>query len=218
MLVYERRLLGRGSLSGATHRLSELPGPSLTAWRNPWVLWATWRAVSRLMRRSISAILLLLWTLPVPAATLPGRVLWVTDGDTLVVLGPGHAQHEVQLAGVDAPELNQPYGVASKNRLSRRIAGRFVVVNWNKRDRYKRILGTVLLSEQDVCLEQVRAGLAWRDKRYQGEQRPSERRRYARAEQQAQEAKRGLWAGPDPIPPWEWRRGRRAAEEQPTQD
>ena len=61
----------------------------------------------RTMIRSISAILLLLWFLPGAAGTLPGRMLWVTDGDTLVVLGPGNAHHKVRLTSIDAPELDQ---------------------------------------------------------------------------------------------------------------
>ncbi len=171
------------------------------------------------MRFISAALLALIWTLPATGATLPGRVLWVTDGDTLVILGPSNAQHKVRLASIDAPELKQPYGDASKDHLSRRVAGRFVVVDWDKRDRYKRIVGKVLLGDQDVCLEQVRAGLAWHYKRYQGEQSPGDRLRYARAEEEAQEAKRGLWADADPISPWEWRRGRRSDEgEQPTED
>ena len=163
------------------------------------------------MIRSISAVLLLLWLLPAGAATLPGRVLWVTEGDILVLLGPGNAQHKVRLAGIDAPELNQPYGDAAKANLSRRVVGRFVVVEWDRRDRHERIVGKVLLSGRDVCLEQVRAGLAWHDKPYQVEQTSSDRLRYVRAEAEAQETKRGLWADPDPISPWEWRHGRRPA-------
>ncbi len=156
-----------------------------------------------------------LWVLPAAGATLPGRVLWVTDGDTLVVLGPGNAQHKVRLAGIVAPELDQRYGQASKGHLSRRVAGRFVVIEWSRRDQYGRIVGKVRLAEQDVSLEQVRAGLAWHYSRYQGEQSPTDRLRYARAEEEAQDARRGLWADANPIPPWEWRHGRRSAEEEP---
>ncbi len=168
--------------------------------------------------RFFIAILLLLWALPAPAASLPGRVLWVTDGNTLVVLGPGNAQHKVRLAGIDAPELEQRYGQASKDHLSRRVAGRFVVVEWDRRDYDKRIVGKVVLGDQDVCLEQVQSGLAWHYKRYQGEQTSGDRLRYARAEEEAQDARRGLWADADPIPPWEWRRGMRSGEDEPAPD
>ena len=54
--------------------------------------------------------------------------------------------------------------------------------------------------------------MAWHYKCYQDEQSPEDRRLYARAEQEAREAKRGLWVDPAPVPPWDFRRGRRGAE------
>ncbi len=86
------------------------------------------------------------------------------------------------------------------------------MVDWDKRDRYKRIIGKVLMGDHDVCLEQVRVGLAWYYKRYQDDQTPTDRLRYARAEEEAQDTRRGLWVDSDPPPPWEWRRGTRSAE------
>ena len=147
----------------------------------------------------------LLWTLPASAATLPGRVLWVVDGDTITILGPGNAQYRVNLAGIDAPELDQRYGRTSKEHLTRRVAGRFVVVEWHKRDRYGGLVGKVLVSGKDVCLKQVAAGLAWYDRTYQRYQNPGDRESYARVEEEAREAKRGLWADPEPMPPSKWR-------------
>ena len=137
-------------------------------------------------------------------------MLWVTDGDTLTVLGPGNAQYQVDLAGIDAPELGQRYGQTSKARLSRLVTGYFVLVDWQERDPYKRFVGKVLMSGQDVGLEQLRAGLAWHCDRYQHDQTPREREAYAQAEEEAQEAHRGLWADDDPISPWDWRGGKRS--------
>ena len=154
-------------------------------------------------------ILILLLTLTqsvVIAGTLTGRVVRVTDGDTIVVLGPGNAQHKVRLQGIDAPERGQAYGTKSKDHLSDSVAGKFVVVEYDKRDRYERILGKVLLSDEDMNLEQVKAGLAWHYKRYADEQSIGDREAYAAAEEAAQDARRGLWSDPEPVPPWEWRR------------
>jgi len=67
-----------------------------------------------------------------------------------------------------------------------------------------------------VCLEQVRAGLAWHNKHDQDEQTQTDRLIYARAEEEARGDERGLWADPKPIPPWEWRSGKRLPEEEPT--
>jgi endonuclease YncB( thermonuclease family) len=74
----------------------------------------------------------------------------VTDGDTIVVLDSANAQHKIRLTGIDAPERKQAFGTKSKEHLSDSVAGKFVVVDYSKRDRYQRILGKVLLSDQDI--------------------------------------------------------------------
>ena len=81
-----------------------------------------------------------------------------------------------------------------------------MVVDYHKRDYYKRILGKVLLSDQDMNLEQVRAGLAWHYKKYQKDQTSADRELYSEAEIEAREAGRGLWYDADPVPPWEYRK------------
>ena len=143
------------------------------------------------------------------ADTLTGRVVRVTDGDTIVVLDAGNAQHKIRLTGIDAPERGQAYGTKSKEHLSDSVAGKFVVVEYEKRDRYEQILGKVLLSGDDVNLEQVRAGLAWHYKKYQGEQTVADRVRYSDAEMDARRHERGLWGDPSPVPPWDYRKAQR---------
>lgn len=136
---------------------------------------------------------------------LPGQVVRVVDGDTLVLEVSG-GRHRVRLAGIDAPERNQPWGEASTRELRRMVAGRHVVVDWEKKDRWKRIIGVVRLADEDVNLHMVDRGMAWHFKRYAADQSPAMREEYAAAETEAREARRGLWSDPDPIPPWEWRK------------
>ncbi len=154
---------------------------------------------------------LLTFPFSVFAEVLTGRVIRVADGDTVTVLDHWKTQHKVRLQGIDAPERGQPYGKASGKHLSGLVAGRFVVVEYEKRDRYKRIVGKVLLSGEDVNLRQIEAGLAWHYKKYEMEQSAEDRALYAAAEVEAREAKRGLWVEPEPEPvaPWEWRKLRR---------
>lgn len=136
---------------------------------------------------------------------LPGRVVRVVDGNTIIVEVAG-AQHQVRMAGIDAPEKNQPWGEASTRELSKQVAGKHVVVNWYKRDRRKRLIGIVRLAGEDVNLHMVDRGLAWHYERCAHEQDPSDRATYSAAEKSAQDARRGLWSDPAPVPPWEWRR------------
>jgi endonuclease YncB( thermonuclease family) len=84
-----------------------------------------------------------------------------------------------------------------------------VVVEYDKRDRYERILGKVLLSDQDMNLEQIKAGLAWHYKKYQNEQTTADRVKYSDAERAARMEKRGLWHDANPVPPWEYRQAKR---------
>lgn len=145
----------------------------------------------------------------VQAGTLTGRVVRVSDGDTIVVLDSGNAQHKIRLTGIDAPERGQAYGTKSKDYLSDSVAGKFVVVEYEKRDRYQRILGKVLLSSEDMNIEQVKAGFAWHYKKYQDEQTPADRELYSKTEIEAREDRRGLWHDPEPVPPWEFRETKR---------
>ncbi len=89
------------------------------------------------------------------------------------------------------------------------VAGKFVVVEYEKRDRYGRVVGKVLLSNEDINLKQIEAGLVWHYKKYQKEQSREDREAYAKEAEEASDAKRGLWRQPDPVPPWEWRKMKR---------
>ena len=139
------------------------------------------------------------------ADTLTGRVVKVSDGDTITVL-TGRFQHRVRLAGIDAPEIKQPFGQASRKHLASMIAGKIVTVEWHKRDKYGRIVGKIILDAMDVCLEQIRYGFAWHYKKYEGEQSDNERTAYAGAEVVARSMRYGLWVEDRTIPPWEYRK------------
>ena len=129
----------------------------------------------------------------------------VSDGDTVTVLDGLHAQHRIRLAGIDAPEKAQPYGDASKRHLSDLVFGKSVTVEYEKHDRYERIVGKIMNGGHDASLEQLRVGLAWHYKRYQRDQSRTDRSAYAEIEHEAQQAHTGLWRDPDPVPPWTWR-------------
>ena len=154
--------------------------------------------------RSVLFIVLCLATC-VHAVELRGKIVGVSDGDTVVVLDAERHQHKVRLAGIDAPEKAQAFSQASKTSLSDQIFGREVVVTWDKRDRYGRIIGKISVDFRDVCLEQVRRGMAWHYKQYLRDQAPDDRGAYAEAEVAARATRVGLWHDVAPVPPWEWR-------------
>ncbi len=134
----------------------------------------------------------------------------ITDGDTVNILDATDTKHRIRLAGIDdAPERKQPFGEASTLHLAKNATFQVVTVEYDKRDRYGRVVGKILLNGVDLCLEQVRAGLAWHYKKYQREQSPADRPLYARAEVEARKAGRGLWVDLKAMPPWGWRRKKR---------
>ena len=136
---------------------------------------------------------------------LRGKVIGVSDGDTITILDSANAQHKIRLTGIDAPEKAQAFGQASKKTLSDLIFNKEVEVLWVKHDRYQRILGKVVLNSEDICLEQVRRGMAWHYKKYQNEQSPEDRTNYSDAEKKARDAKIGLWIDPAPMEPAQFR-------------
>lgn len=143
------------------------------------------------------------------AQTIAGKVVGVSDGDTLTVLDAGRKQHKIRLSGIDAPEKAQPFGQRSKENLSRLVFGKQVNVDLGKTDRYGRSVGKVIVGGVDANLEQVRAGYAWHYKKYEGEQPYEDRRVYARAEAGAREDRLGLWRESTQVAPWDWRGCRR---------
>jgi Micrococcal nuclease (thermonuclease) homologs len=109
----------------------------------------------------------------------------VQDGDTITVLDAANANHRIRLVGINAPENGQAFGTRSGQNLSQAVFNKVVTIEWSKHDRYGRILGKVMLGSQDVCLEQISAGMAWHYKYYQDEQTPEDRKLYADAEDTA---------------------------------
>ena len=155
--------------------------------------------------RLITFCFLVFASVAVPADSVTGKVVKVVDGDTVYVLDANYQQHKIRLAGIDAPERKQAYGLASRKHLASLVAGQQVTVEYRKRDRYGRIVGKVLHNGIDACLEQVKAGFAWHYKKYQYEQSREDSKRYADAEKQARVARLGLWGENNPTPPWEYR-------------
>ena len=156
---------------------------------------------------------LLLWfavSTTTVAEILHGRIVGVSDGDTVTLLDTAKTTHKVRLMGIDAPEKSQPFGTRSKQSLSSLIFGKYVAVEWSKKDRYGRLIAKISTPNiPDINLEQVKLGMAWHYKDYQREQSSTDREAYANAEDEARTYQRGLWADSEPVAPWEFRKAKR---------
>jgi endonuclease YncB( thermonuclease family) len=156
------------------------------------------------MKRLLSLVVMLLGLLVCNAnATniLQGLVVGVSDGDSLTLLDIEKRQYKIRLQGIDAPEIKQAYGQKSKESLSKLVYNKTIKVHWSKKDRFGRTVGQVMLGDIDICLEQVKRGLAWHFKDYQDEQSVKDRDLYDRAEVEARELRLGLWQDAAPIEP-----------------
>jgi endonuclease YncB( thermonuclease family) len=171
--------------------------------------------MNQLRRLAVTTVLALgaLFSFSVHADILTGRIVGVSDGDTVTLLDANHRQYKIRLTGIDAPEKKMPFGQRSKEHLSDLVFSKDVQVETEKLDRYGRTLGKILFDRKDINLAMVNAGLAWHYKKYQQEQSASDRLLYAHAEDQARQQRNGLWRDPSPTPPWEWRKGARTKDD-----
>jgi endonuclease YncB( thermonuclease family) len=136
------------------------------------------------------------------ATTMEGEVLRVKDGDSLMLYRPDVKRtSEVRLAGIDAPELAQPWGLQARSALRRKVQGRTVRVEVTDRDRYGRLVARIWVGPTYVNAYMAQYGHAWAFDRYLNDSRIRQGQTLARRE------KRGLWALPpaDRLPPPTWR-------------
>lgn len=152
---------------------------------------------------------LLFFTILSFADELIGKVIKVSDGDTITVLDSNNQKHKIRLKGIDAPESQQVYGVISTQSLSELVYDKEVIVNWDKKDKYYRILGKVIVDGKDANYLQLKKGLAWYYKQYEKDLSDEDKHRYSEAEEWARNYTEGLWTDSKSIPPWEFRHKRK---------
>jgi endonuclease YncB( thermonuclease family) len=160
--------------------------------------------------RRVFALLLLFAAAGVACAdTLQGDVIVVIDGDT-VLFKPDHfhpssrAFLKVRLAGIDAPEADQPHGDEATRALRQMALKRRATLEVVATDVYRRKLGRLVVGGLEINTELVRGGHAWIALRDADAPLRS-------LQEDARRVRRGLWLDADPMPPWVWRRTRSAS-------
>ena len=143
------------------------------------------------------------------AGTIQGNVVGVSDGDTITFLDATNTQHKIRLQGIDAPEKAQAFGQKSKQSLHQLVHSKQVTIEYQKKDKYGRTLGKVLQNGTDVCVAQIKLGMAWHYKQYESEQSKEDRETYSQAELAARTEAKGIWKDKNPTPPWEFRKQER---------
>jgi micrococcal nuclease len=148
--------------------------------------------------------LILLFFVVSSVAAQTGKVVGVSDGDTITVL-VNKAQVKVRLYGIDCPEGGQDYGRRAKQFTSGMVFGKTVTLEIHDTDRYGRSVANVLIDGKSLNEELVKAGYAWVYPQYC---KTPVCQKWYKYESEARAQKIGLWSHPNPIPPWDYRRGK----------
>jgi endonuclease YncB( thermonuclease family) len=162
------------------------------------------------MRRQKISLVLFLVLIFIPALSWAwqGKVVGVSDGDTITVLHDGKVE-KIRLYGIDCPEHRQDFSQEAKKFTSRTVFGKTVEVKPIDTDRYGRTVGIVSIDEKSLNEELVKAGLAWVYIQYCKE---SFCNRWEKSQEDAKKAKSGLWSTQNPTPPWKFRQGEKSSE------
>ena len=131
----------------------------------------------------------------------------VVDGDSIRLQTNDAGEIDLRLASVDAPELNQMDGQSAKQHLERLTVGRTATFLQTDTDRYKRpvvfmfvtVAGGGGQQAMEINAQMVADGYAWHSVNY------SSREQLTQLQQQAKNLRLGLWASPNPVPPWDYR-------------
>jgi micrococcal nuclease len=127
------------------------------------------------------------------------RVVRVIDGDGLIIIGSDEIELSVRLAGIDAPEMNQPFGIESKEALERLIENQLITIDEPKKGKYGRYVANVFSDGAWINKEIVASGYAWYDRINSNDNA------LLAAEEEARKNDLGLWGTKNPVAPWEWR-------------
>ena len=155
------------------------------------------------MRFAGRSAALLAILIPSLAFAWEGKVVGISDGDTIKVMHGGRAE-KVRLYGIDTPERHQDFGTRAQQFTSDKVFGKVVRVEAIDRDRYGRTVGVVHIGTTCVNEELVKEGLAWVYTKYCKRGFCAKWKSHQNA---VRKARKGLWSRKNPIPPWDFRKG-----------
>ncbi len=150
----------------------------------------------------LTLLLTIFITVLTAKAQYVGKITSVYDGETVFVELHNGDIDSIKLWGIDAPELDQEYGVAAKRRLAKYIH-QDVSIKYKTRDRQNYMVAIISYkngSDEEVILNNalVEEGYAWKNKYCDDKD-------LEKLQKKAEKDKKGLWKNNNPIAPWDWR-------------
>ena len=138
------------------------------------------------------------------AQNITGKVVAITDGDTVKLLTRDSTLIKVRVANIDCPERKQPYSTMAKQFTSQQVFDKEVKLEYLKKDRYGRYICNVIYNDSlSLSKELLKNGMAWHYVKYSNDSTLQVLEDYARFN------KIGLWQDPNAQPPWRWRANRK---------
>ncbi len=132
------------------------------------------------------------------------KVIGIKDGDTIEVLFQDKTTKVLRLTEVDCPESGQAFGKNAKQYTSSQVFGKNVTVYVTSKDRYGRAIAKVYYGKDKyLSAEIIKAGYGWWFYHY------SKDKSLGELQKKAQNQKKGLWADPHAISPWDYRNSKR---------
>lgn len=141
----------------------------------------------------------MLLSLSINAQNLTGRIVSVTDGDTVILLDDTNTQHKIRLWGIDCPEKKQDFGNKATEKTKELTRNKKISVDVKGTDRYGRILGIVFAGSLNVNEELLKCGLAWKYKH-------TKFKLYDQLESEARGMKLNIWSVKNPVNPSDFRK------------
>ncbi|MGE8434582.1 thermonuclease family protein [Chryseobacterium joostei] len=133
-----------------------------------------------------------------------GKVIKISDGDTITLLLKGNEQKKLRLAEVDCPESGQPFGKNAKQFTSAQVFCKTVKFIETNKDRYGRSIAKVYYDNgKYLSKELIKAGMGWWYFSY------SKDASLGQLQENAQRSKVGLWQDVHAMAPWEYRKMKR---------
>jgi len=150
------------------------------------------------MLKVVTSLLILIHSCLI-ADVIEGKVVGVSDGDSLTLLTAKKEQLKIRMDGIDAPEMGQDFGNKSKQALSSKVFGKRVKVESKGRDKYDRTIGRVFVDGVNINHWMVEKGWAWQYVKY------DKSAKLKKAQEAAKQQKLGIWRQANVIAPWEYR-------------
>lgn len=159
--------------------------------------------VRKLLTAAVFAWVLVPVEPPDARADFSARVVTVHEGDRLLVYHDGK-KDLIYLQDIDCPELKQPHGLRAKHATQAYVGGREVVVRNLRRDKQGRTTAEIILPNgRNLGHELLKEGMAW------WRTFDSKDRSLGEIQTLVQAERKGLWADPDPVPPWKWKQAKK---------